>query len=271
MGMPARDEIPSWQGLPEEFWGRIRSAHRYLLMVDYDGTLVPFCDEPVRALLPPRTRELLKSVASSPATTLTIFSGRRIAELEGLLGPLRVHLVGEHGWDEFTPDGHLILHPLAGEAAKVLGSAARAAREWGLGEYLERKRCSLTLHTRALTPAQAVEIEETCRRLWGETFQRNGLRLTRIDGGIELRALAYHEGTAVARLIRSAPPGTLPIYLGDDLPDEGAFYELLGHGVAIRVGDGERDSLAHYTLPSTDDVVSFLDCWNDWVRPKPDA
>jgi trehalose 6-phosphate phosphatase len=235
-------------------------------MVDYDGTLVPFCDQPSRASLAPHVRSLLTRLATIPSTTLAILSGRRLAELEDLVAPLPVHLVGEHGWDERTIEGHLILHPLPGEAAKVLGRAAHAAREWGLAEHLERKRCALTLHTRALTHEQATRIEEACRRLWGDGFQRNGLRLTRIDGGIELRALAYHEGTAVARLIRSSPPGTVPVYLGDDLPDEEAFYQLLGQGIAIRVGGDDRDSMAHYTLGGPEDVLAMLEHWNERIQ-----
>jgi trehalose-6-phosphatase len=46
------------------------------------------------------------------------------------------------------------------------------------------------------------------------------LKLTRIDGGIELRAIATHEGTAVAKLLREAPPGTMSVYVGDDRADE---------------------------------------------------
>jgi trehalose-phosphatase len=156
-----------------------------------------------------------------------------------------------------------MLHPLPGEAATVLGRAARAARESGFGEYLERKRCSITLHTRSLPPDRAARVESACLHLWGDAFQRRGLRLTRIDGGIELRALATHEGTAVARLLATAPRATLPVYLGDDLTDEDAFLELMGQGVAIRVGPRERESLASYHLQGPDDVAGFLERWTE--------
>src|SRR5205814_944777 len=116
----------------------------------------------------------------SPSTQLVVFSGRRVAELDALLEGIPAHLVAEHGWDERTPEGRLILHPLPGEAATVLGRAARAARESGFGEHLERKRCSITLHTRGLPPEQAERVEAACLRLWGDAFQRQGLRLTRL-------------------------------------------------------------------------------------------
>lgn len=230
-------------------------------MMVYDGALVPYRPTPEEAVLAPRTRELLHQVATCPSTTLVVVSGRRVAELEGLLSGIPAYLVGEHGWDERTVDGHVVLHALPGEAASILGRAARAARENGFGEHVERKRCSLTLHTRALAPERAREIENACLHLWGEAFQRRGVRLTRIDGGVELRALATHEGTAVARLLASASDGTMPVYVGDDRPDEDAFLSMFGRGEAIRVGPAARQSLAAYHLRDCDEVGDFLERW----------
>lgn len=257
---------PPASRLPDGFWDKVRGAPRHLLMIVYDGALVPFRPRRDDAVLGAPMRERVRQVAVSPATHLVVFSGRPMTELEGLLDGIPAHLVAEHGWDERTRDGHVFLHPLHGESATVLGQAARAARAWGLGEHLERKRCSLTLHTRALTSLQAARIEAECRRLWRAAFERRGLKLTRIDGGIELRAIATHEGTAVARLLREAPPGTMSVYLGDDRADEDAFYELLGQGEAIRVGPRDRGSLAPYHLAGSDDVAVFLGRWLDATR-----
>ncbi len=253
--------------LPREFWASVRYAGHRLLMMDYDGTLVPFQIDRSEAWLPSDLRGRLRRVAAVAGTYVVIISGRGVWELGRLLGPMGAHLVGEHGWEEQTPDGRVILRRLPGEAAKDLGRAARAARANGWGQHLERKRCSLVLHTRGLPPERAAELEERCVHLWGTLFQRDGLRLTRIDGGFELRALAHHEGTAVAGLIAASVSGTLPVYLGDDLSDEEAFYEVLGRGVAIRVGSGPRETVAHYHLIGHEDVIAFLDCWDDTTRP----
>jgi trehalose 6-phosphate phosphatase len=266
MNSAAGHGLPTQGGLPHGFWDKVRGARRHLLMLAYDGTLVPFQPHPGEAMLPREARERLRRIALSPPTRLVVFSGRRMAEMEALLAGIPAHLVGEHGWDERTLDGQVILHPLPGEAATVLGQAVRAARDCGLGEYLERKRCSITLHTRTLKSLQAARIESECRRLWSAAFQRRGVALNRIDGGIELRAIGTHEGTAVAKLLAGADSGTLPVYVGDDRSDEVAFYELLGQGDAIRVGVQPRESLAPYHLADSADVMAFLDRWLETTR-----
>ncbi|MBI1797529.1 MAG: trehalose-phosphatase [Candidatus Eisenbacteria bacterium] len=263
MTVVSRFTFPDDDGVPEGFWRRVRDASRRMLMVVFDGALVPFRPDPDEAALAAATRERLRRIAVRGATQLVVFSGRRIADLAPRLDGVPAHLVAEHGWDERTVDGRFLRHALPGEAAIALGRAARAARAHGLGDRIERKRCSITLHTRGLPPERAVEMEALGLELWAVPFQHRGLRLTRIDGGVELRALATHEGTAVARLLETAADETVPVYLGDDRPDEDAFLELTGQGVTIRVGPGARGSLASYALRDTDAVAEFLERWSE--------
>jgi trehalose-phosphatase len=124
--------------LPDGFWDKVRGAPRHLLMIVYDGALVPFRPQRDDAVLDAGVRDRIRQVAVSQATNLVVFSGRPMTELERLLDGIPAHLVAEHGWDERTLDGHAYLHALPGESATVLGQAARAARAWGLGDHLER-------------------------------------------------------------------------------------------------------------------------------------
>jgi trehalose 6-phosphate phosphatase len=132
-------------------------------------------------------------------------------------------------------------------------------RSWGA--HLERKRCSLVLHTRGLPAEAARELEFECERLWRTYFEAEGLRLHRIQGGITLRATDRHKGTAVAELVAQSPPGALAVYLGDDATDRDAFRQVLGHGVAIQVGTTVGSSAAEFRLGSVDEVRGFLERW----------
>ena len=246
--------------LPDDFWHRIQSSPRRLLMLDYDGTLVPFHVQRMDALPSPETLRALREILQDPGTYVAVISGRPISELETLLGPVRLHLVGEHGWEERTPDGRNVMHALPGPAAHRLGQAVRAASASGCRELMERKRCSVVLHTRGLDVPEARLLIEKCGRLWKAFFLRDGLELLNIDGGLELRATQRNKGLAVRDLVASRPDDTLPVYLGDDSTDEDAFVAVSGRGVALRVGSRE-ESTAAWALPSQEAVLPFLRKW----------
>jgi trehalose-phosphatase len=59
------------------------------------------------------------------------------------------------------------------------------------------------------------------------------------------------------------PPGTLPVYLGDDTTDEDAFRALGREGVTIRVGDSGSPTAARHRLRDPDEVLGFLQRWRD--------
>jgi len=87
----------------------------------------------------------------------------------------------------------------------------------------------------------------------------------------------HGKGEAVTELLAELPPGTLPVYIGDDVTDESAFAAL-SEGVTIRVGpprlDGPRSiaaaagssralkarfTRADFTLRSPREVREFLE------------
>ncbi len=252
--------------LSPRFWDQVRHSRHRLLMLDYDGTLAPFRVQRSQARIPPPTLAVLRRLVSSGTTRIAIVSGRQVQELERLTGGLPVRLIGEHGWEERSPGGAVLRRRLPPGVARCLEQASRAARASGWGPHLECKRSSLVLHTRGLPADEARELEFACGRLWRSFFERDGIRLQRIDGGITLRAFHRHKGTAVAELVAGLLPGTLAVYLGDDTADEDAFHELLDCGVAIHVGATTRSSAARFHLGSTDDVLSFLERWEATMR-----
>lgn len=260
--------------LPDEFWNRIQSSPRRLLMLDYDGTLAPFHVQRMDALPSPETLRALREILHDAGTYVAVISGRRIAELETLLGPVRLHLVGEHGWEERTPDGRNVLHALPGPAAYRLGQAVRSASASGCRELLERKRCSVVLHTRGIDVPQARLLIEKCGRLWSAFYLRDGLELLHIDGGLELRATHRNKGLAVRDLIAGRPGDSLPVYLGDDSTDEDAFVAVSDRGIALRVGS-QHETIATWSLPSQEAVLPFLQKWaalvgdDEGARPSP--
>ena len=74
-----------------------RAARQRVLLLDYDGTLMAFSDDPTRVAPDERLRALLRRLGSNLRTTVAVVSGRDRATLESWLGDLPVDLVAEHG------------------------------------------------------------------------------------------------------------------------------------------------------------------------------
>ena len=263
-GLPPIPDVLA--GIPERLWTRVASAEHRLLLLDYDGTIAPIRIRHEEAPPHPRIGPLLDELTTSETTSVTIISGRPIADLERFLGPRPLTLVGEHGWETRRPDGLVFREPLPVDGDAALERAVAAATAAGLGSHLERKRCSVVLHTRELPAVRAREVETACGHLWETETGHGGLRLDRTGGGLELRAAGRTKGSATRDLIAASWPGSLAVYLGDEASDEEAFAEVEPEGFAIRVGPEERSSRAPSRLPSVDAVAVFLETWDVIAR-----
>jgi trehalose 6-phosphate phosphatase len=255
--------------LPPGFWGTVAARSPRLLMLDYDGTLAPFRVAREEAWPLPAVAELLESVAAAPGSEVAILSGRPLDEQLRFLGSLPVDLVGEHGWESRSRDGRTVRHPLPAECGEALQRASLGAEAAGLGRFLERKRTALVLHTRGIPRPRALGMERDFRILWMRQSAGPLLRMTTVNGGLEMRAAGRDKGTVVRELIEKSEPGVLAVYVGDDTTDEDAFREVRHRGFAIRVGAEERASLAVGRIESCEAVEGFLRRWLDTVRGVP--
>ena len=69
------------------------AAESRLLLLDYDGTLVPFARRPQQARPGQALLNLLTRLSADPRTTLVIISGRQRAVLDEWFGTLPIGLV----------------------------------------------------------------------------------------------------------------------------------------------------------------------------------
>lgn len=248
-------------GVPETLWRLVSLARHRLLMLDYDGTLAPFRAERDEARPLPRSLELTARIAAATHTSVAIVSGRPLPEIEGFLGPIPAVFVGEHGWERRAADGSIARRPLPRSVAATIDRAEQLARAAGWGAWLERKRSAVVLHTRGLPEERAAEIQERCAAEWRGLVHGVHVSVDRIDGGVELRARGRNKGTVVRSLLSACPPGTLGVFVGDDVTDEDAFDAVREQGFGVRVGDSDRPTLAMGILPSCEVVGDFLEKW----------
>ena len=238
---------------------RARRPHLSLLL-DFDGTLIPFAETLEQAVLDDRGAALLRALVAS-GISVSIVSGRPLPALEReRLRVPEAWWVAEHGtWNHFGTswESHAV------EVATELHALLDAMRSMSVpGIRFEQKSQSICVHWRQVaTPLRESAITDLAFACdaWLQTHPQ----YERLDGVemIEVRERSAHKGSAVKR-IRERVPGAMFIAIGDDDTDEDMFVALAPDDVAIRVRNGRRrPTRARYSLANPGAVHELL--W--WV------
>jgi len=216
---------------------RARSAPRLALVLDYDGTLVPFAPMPELAAPDAELLLLLSQLAARPRTEVHLVSGRKRVTLERWFGALPLGLHAEHGfWSR----------PLGGEwQGAVVPTGAwrepllailRDFTERTPGSLIEEKTAGYAWHYRTADPefgaAQAKELTFHLSALLANV----PLEILPGDKVIEIRPAGIHKGQVVARVLAATQPGTLLFAMGDDRTDEDLFAALPEGSIAVHIG-----------------------------------
>ena len=231
----------------------LRLSPQTALFLDFDGTLVEIADHPDEVIVPADLGAMLARLSSELDGRLAIVSGRSLAALETMLGPIDVAMAGSHG-GEFRPAGSREVHPLADPLEdSVVERLSRFASDNG-GLLVEPKPYSVAVHYRR--HPEALEGLLACATAIAES---DGLKLKHGKQVIELVMPGSDKGSAVARFMQSDLfAGTEPMFLGDDVTDEDAFKEMARFaGCGVLVGP-LRETAARWRLAGVDAVHDWL-------------
>ncbi|HZZ82120.1 MAG TPA: trehalose-phosphatase [Gemmataceae bacterium] len=249
---------------------QVQRAGHVLFALDYDGTLTPIVEDPMHAVLPPPTRELLGSLARFKDVSVAIMSGRIIKDLRELVALNELIYVGNHGVEiegprfRFTEPAASVaapeLHQLGIDLAEILSHIP--------GAVVEDKGLSIGIHHRQVAPVDAEEVWQRVLRAIDPIKDR--LQLTAGAKIYEIRPrVSWNKGDTVNWIRnRLELPNTLVIYAGDDITDEDAFAVLGNDAVTIKVGDSAATTTAQYLLPSPAEVHGFLHWMHDMIEEK---
>jgi trehalose 6-phosphate synthase/phosphatase len=233
---------------------RLRSAERLILLLDYDGTLVPFARAPDLAAPDRPLRDLLGGLASKPGVKVHVVSGRRKEPLERWLGDLPIGLHAEHGyWSRITPDRPWIAMKDVSvawkpEVRRLLDQATSITP----GALVEEKTASLAWHYRMAEPELgAARADELWARL-DALLRGSPAERLRGEKVIEVRPRGVTKAVVVERVLPRPEPGAPPhavptvVAMGDDHTDEDLFQALPPEAIAI--GVGFRPTVARYRV-----------------------
>jgi trehalose 6-phosphate synthase/phosphatase len=236
-----------------------RTAARRLLLLDYDGTLVPFSANPGEAKPGAHLLSVLGVLSRQPQNVVCIVSGRSSDWLEACFGHLPLMLVAEHGARLRRPDGtwHDEAHILTawkGEVQRIMDSYARRCA----GSFTEVKNFSVVWHYRNAVPAQArLRSMELLAEL-NEHIHNRGLQVLPGNKIVEVRSYGINKGTAVKKLLEQYHPDFV-LAAGDDRTDEDMFRLLANQRHCYSIKVGPEASFARYNLHTQGMVVSVLE------------
>lgn len=235
---------------------RYLQANKRLLLLDYDGTLVPFTADYNDSLAPKSLLQTLRKLAADPTNTVVIISGRSADDLDSRFGSLAVHLVAEHG----------AMTKVAGQSRWQ--TLARAEGRWKkqllpvLRKYasltplarVEEKPHSLVWHYRQSPPYYAQKNVVILKRTLKPLLKSFGLALFQGNKIVEIKDPTITKGVAIKKWLSKDTPFVLAI--GDDYTDEDMFTNVPIGSYSVKVRAGR--TAAHYRLPNDKAVTDFL-------------
>lgn len=226
----------------------------WAFFLDVDGTLIEIAASPSAVQVDDALLGLVVRLHHACGGALALISGRSLADLERLLGSVRIPLAGQHGLERRNAQGRLFSHTTSPAAKRSLRQRldALVARHPGL--LLEDKGLTLALHYRQ-APQLAAWLH---RELASWLAIADGLQLQKGKRVLEIKPAGVDKGSAIAEFMAEPPfRGRRPVFIGDDITDEHGFERVnLLDGLTVKVGAGR--SAARYRLASAAAVRAWL-------------
>lgn len=237
-------------------------GERWALLLDVDGTLLGFHDDPAAVTVAAGLRRRLHSLHQALDGALALVSGRALADLDRLFGEPWA-MAGLHGLELRHANGRRHDTPVDPASRDQLRQRARQLARTLDGVQLEDKGSAIALHCRRYPDrydallAAAAELADSLE----------GYELQAGDLVTEIKPEGMDKGKAVHALLAHPPfRDRRPVYLGDDLTDEHAFAAVASlRGLPVRVGH-RTPTAARFTLPSPAAVQHWLACVHDAIQ-----
>jgi len=230
-----------------------RSENR-LILLDYDGTLVGFNKDPLRAYPSQSLLDLLSELENDSKNHVVITSGRDRHILEKWLGKLPVGLAAEHGafykekgeWHNNTPDIQW-----DNEILKIIHHTVKRTPR----SKMEVKDTALVWHYRDVDVWLAeLRVNQLVDALINPCSRHN-LQIMKGNKIVEIKSTDFSKGTEAKRLIEKSNYNFI-MAIGDDTTDEEMFMALPKDAITIKVGKNTKAS--KYNIPTQQQTLLFL-------------
>lgn len=220
-----------------------------LLAFDFDGTLVPIVQDPLKAAFSKKSKRLLERLSQNYSVALV--SGRSLADLKPRSPFPLLAWVGNHGAEGFR--GFAKVNREAAAIVSRWEKILRPALERYPDVWLENKKYSLTLHYRF------AKNRSSRKKILVKLSSSLSPLPQLIPGKCVLNLIApgqRNKGSAVQALLQKHK-FKKAIFVGDDDTDEDVFRLLDPRIFSVRVGNS-RKSMANAYLKNQGEMEVFL-------------
>jgi trehalose 6-phosphate synthase/phosphatase len=234
-----------------------RLAKKRLLLLDYDGVLVTYKNNPYKAVPTERLRKVLRKLSALPNTNVVIVSGRSKADLTEWFDDIPVSLAAEHGtftrkagtkrWQTTREQDH--------SWRDVVLPILQVYTEKTPGATIETKEAAVVWHYRQASPYYAQKHLVILKRLLARYARRYNLVVHQGNMILEVRARGATKGHVAETWMQTEPSFVLCI--GDDYTDEDMFEALPDWAHTIKVGRGK--TAARLRLQKSEQVLTLLE------------
>jgi trehalose-phosphatase len=254
---------------PCELTQRFLSYEKILLLLDYDGTLVPLEADPTKAQNQHQLLELLSKLQLHPKIDLVIVSGRNMEDLQQLCPLPNLSIASDHGarlqwrgqqcfWFGDLWAIRQMVTQIYSELKKQL--QIQLGEPANIGLIVQDKPLSVCMHYRLANPAHQQAALKIFKALAPTFDPQHTFHFIHGKFMLEFRPEALHKGVPIRYLLDNffAAATSRALFIGDDRTDEDGFKELPPHGIGVRVGTS-INSTAEYYFEHQKEVRQFLE------------
>lgn len=230
-------------------------AKKRLLLLDYDGTLTGFKDNPQDAKPDEELFELLDSLQADKKNNLVLISGRDKQTFNSWFNWKPYNLVTDHGVWLREANEWIELERLKNDWMTHLLPILETFVDRTPGTFIEQKNYSLAWHYRTADPELAQIRTTELKTVVTSMIANHDLSLLEGNKVMEIKSSNVNKGRATSRLLLGEDYDCV-IIIGDDWTDEYMFEEAPENAYTIKVG--YKKTKARYQIKSSDQVRDFL-------------
>jgi trehalose 6-phosphate synthase/phosphatase len=229
-----------------------KKAKKRLLLLDYDGTLVPYVKEPDQAKPDLGLIRILKMLTLTAKNTLVVISGRDRSFMDRWLGEIPCGLVAEHGaWiRESLQD---VWHGFNGLSVGWKKRLRPILQDYVVrvpGSLIEEKEYGIAWHYRKadpeLGPIRAGELVDYLT----DFLASKDLHVFHGNKVVEVRNSEINKGRGIAHWLADKKWDFI-LALGDDWTDEDLFKVLPKTAYSIKVTYGPTEAKYYLDAPQS--------------------
>ncbi|WP_205509562.1 trehalose-phosphatase [Longitalea arenae] len=233
------------------------AANRRLILLDYDGTLVPFYPNPSEAVPGQHLIETLERL-NTVKNDLCLVSGRAHQWFDKWFAGLNISIIAEHG-AYYKTEKDWLKEPNADtswkEGAKEIMQLFVLTAEH---TFIEEKEFSIVWHYRKAGNNQIKKQAEKLYEHLSHFALNKKLQVSRGNKIIEIKHSGINKGNAIGKLFNKDNYDFI-LSIGDDYTDEDMFRALSGTANTYTIKVGIDNSFARFNVYTPQMVMSLLE------------